>query len=185
MEKTASTLSVVVKALAFAANKHRDQRRKSARALPYINHPIMLVNVLVNEGGIVDPVVLCAATLHDTVEDTDTTADELQVIFGSKVTSVVLEVSDDKTLPKDVQKQRQIDNATRISKEAKLVELADKICNLRDLLIMPIAGWSIQRQQAYFDHAEKVIAGLRGTHPKLEAVFDEVLLRRPQLRTNS
>jgi len=94
------SLPLVLRALAFAANKHRDQRRKGEEASPYINHPIAVSNVLVNEGLVDDPLVLCAAVLHDTIEDTETSADELRSAFGADVAAIVLEVSDDKSLPK-------------------------------------------------------------------------------------
>ena len=165
-------LAALVQAMAFAADKHRNQRRKDAEASPYINHPIALVNVLANEGGVQDVTVLCAAVLHDTIEDTETTADELRALFGDQVAAVVLEVTDDKSLDKAQRKQLQIEHAAHCSPQAKLVKLADKICNLRDLLTSPPADWSAERKQAYFDWAAAVVAGLRGVHPGLEAVFD-------------
>jgi GTP diphosphokinase / guanosine-3',5'-bis(diphosphate) 3'-diphosphatase len=166
-----------ISALVFAAAKHRDQRRKDATAAPYINHPIAVANVLANEAGITDPIVLCAALLHDTIEDTKTTAAELEEQFGRKVTSVVLEITDDKSLEKPIRKQLQIDNSARLSAEAKLVNLADKICNLRDTAVSPKVGWSFERTEAYFDWAAQVIAGMRGINPTLEALFDEVYMR--------
>ncbi len=182
METNASPLGSFVKAVAFAAEKHRNQRRKDADASPYINHPIALANVLANEAGVSDSTVLCAAILHDTIEDTETTEDELTTAFGSRVASVVVEVTDDKALEKHVRKQRQIEHAPHISTEAKLVKLADKICNLRDILASPPTSWSAERKQAYFDWAEKVVAGVRGVHPGLEAVFDGLLARHAELR---
>lgn len=165
-------LAALVQAMAFAADKHRNQRRKDAEASPYINHPIALANVLANEGGVQDVTVLCAAVLHDTIEDTETTADELRALFGDQVAAVVLEVTDDKSLDKAQRKQLQIEHAAHCSPQAKLVKLADKICNLRDLVASPPADWSAERKQAYFDWAAAVVAGLRGVHPGLEAVFD-------------
>jgi len=126
--------SLLIRAAAFAAHKHRDQRRKDAASSPYINHPLALADVLANEGGIEDVDVLCAALLHDTIEDTETTAEELQRKFGSKITSIVLEVTDDKSLPKVERKRLQVEHARHASHEARLVKLADKICNLRDIL---------------------------------------------------
>lgn len=181
MQDIGSPLGAFVRAVAFAAEKHRNQRRKDAAASPYINHPIALANVLANEGGVQDPLVLCAAVLHDTIEDTETTADELRTLFGQAVTSVVLEVTDDKSLEKHERKQRQVDHAPHISNEAKLVKLADKICNLRDILASPPADWSHDRKQAYFGWAAKVVAGVRGIHPGLEAVFDGLLARHGEL----
>ena len=182
MHQNSDPIGVFVKAVAFAADKHRTQRRKDADASPYINHPIALANVLANEGGVTDVVVLSAAVLHDTIEDTNTTAEELTAIFGAKITATVLDVTDDKSLDKHDRKQRQIEHAPHISKEAKLVKLADKICNLRDILAAPPADWSPERKQGYFDWAAKVVAGVRGVHPELEAVFDGLLARHAELR---
>lgn len=178
METANFVAGVFTRAVAFAAEKHRNQRRKDADASPYINHPIALANVLSNEGAVVDATVLCAAVLHDTIEDTETTADELKQLFGDKVTSIVLEVTDDKSLAKEIRKEEQVRHAPHISTEAKLVKLADKICNLRDILASPPADWSAQRKRTYFDWAARVVAGLRGVHPGLEAVFDGLLARR-------
>lgn len=181
MENTGNPLGAFVKAVAFAADKHRNQRRKDAEASPYINHPIALANVLANEGGVVDVTVLCAAVLHDTIEDTETTSEELQAIFGPKVASVVMQVTDDKSLEKSLRKQRQVEHAPHISAEAKLVKLADKISNLRDIIASPPADWSAERKQAYFEWAAKVVAGVRGVHLGLESVFDGLLARQAEL----
>ena len=170
-----------IKAAAFAADKHKNQRRKDVEASPYINHPIALANVLANEGGIANKDVLCAAILHDTIEDTETTEEELKQVFGNKITSIVLEVTDDKSLPKDVRKQNQVDHAPHISIEAKMVKLADKICNLRDILSSPPADWSLERKQAYFKWAADVVAGLRGTNIKLERIFDGLIEQSKEL----
>ena len=169
-------------AISFAATKHRDQRRKDLAASPYINHPIALANVLANEAGIDDERVLVAALLHDTVEDTETTEQELAKEFGQEIAGIVLEVTDDKALPKVERKRLQIEHAGTISRRAKLVKLADKICNLRDILASPPANWSTERKQAYFDWASKVVAGVRGVHPNLEAVFDGLVARHAELR---
>lgn len=182
MHPNPATIGLFVKAVAFAADKHRNQRRKDADASPYINHPIALSSVLANEGGVADVAVLCAAVLHDTIEDTETSSAELAAIFGPQVTAIVLEVTDDKSLDKPVRKQRQIEHAPHISREAKLVKLADKICNLRDILVSPPADWSAERKQGYFDWAAQVVAGVRGVHPGLEAVFDGLLARQTELR---
>jgi len=177
-----AALHTLIKAVAFAATKHRDQRRKDVDASPYINHPIALAHVLAFEGGVSDPGVLCAAVLHDTVEDTATTIDELQAEFGSKIASIVGEVTDDKTLDKQTRKRLQVEHAPHISREAKLVKLADKICNLRDILVSPPANWPIERKQEYFDWAAAVVAGVRGVNADLEAAFDAVERRRNELR---
>jgi guanosine-3',5'-bis(diphosphate) 3'-pyrophosphohydrolase len=165
-------LAPLLKALAFAAHKHRDQRRKDPEASPYINHPIALADVLVNEGGVTDVEVLCAALLHDTVEDTATTHEELATVFGARVARIVAEVTDDKTLSKAERKRLQVEHAGSLSPEAKLVKLADKICNLRDVAERPPASWDLARRREYFDWAKRVVDGLRGAHPGLEAAFD-------------
>ncbi len=173
-------LALIFRALSFAARKHRDQRRKDPQASPYINHPIALAHVLCNEGGVHDPVVLCAAILHDTLEDTETTRDELAREFGEEIARIVGEVSDDKELPAEERKRRQVEAAAGASEAAKLVKLADKICNLRDIAASPPVGWSLARRQRYFDWAKAVVDRMRGVHPGLEAVFDDAYGRRPK-----
>ncbi|WP_153145327.1 HD domain-containing protein [Dechloromonas sp. H13] len=172
-------MNLLIKAITFAADKHRNQRRKDAEASPYINHPIALANVLANEAGIEDEKVLVAAVLHDTIEDTETTDRELASLFGEDVTAIVLEVTDDKALPKAERKRLQIEHAPTISRRAKLVKLADKICNVRDIAACPPADWSLQRRQEYFDWAKAVVDGLRGAHPTLERLFDEEFRKKP------
>jgi guanosine-3',5'-bis(diphosphate) 3'-pyrophosphohydrolase len=163
----------LIRAIAFAADKHRNQRRKDAEASPYINHPIALANVLANEGGIDDERVLLAAVLHDTIEDTATSHDELVRWFGAEVADIVAEVTDDKSLPKAERKRLQIEHAAHISHGAQLVKLADKICNLRDIIAMPPSNWGEERKREYFEWARRVVDGLRGAHAGLEAAFDE------------
>lgn len=172
-------MKLLLKALAFAAHKHKDQRRKDAESSPYINHPISLANILSNEGHVTDTAVICAALLHDTVEDTDTTSEELEEEFGSAIRGIVIEVTDDKTLDKAVRKQRQIDHAAHISDQAKLVKLADKISNLRDVAGNPPSDWSVKRRQEYFDWAKAVIDRLRNVHGPLEDLFDSEYANRP------
>ncbi|HEY5899161.1 MAG TPA: HD domain-containing protein [Burkholderiales bacterium] len=172
-------MALLLRALAFAAHKHRDQRRKDPDASPYINHPIALADVLVNEGGVTDFDVLCAALLHDTVEDTATTHDELVAAFGERIAQIVAEVTDDKKLAKAERKRLQVEHAPQLSHGAKLVKLADKLCNLRDVANRPPSGWELQRRREYFDWAKQVVDGLRGAHGELEAAFDAAYARRP------
>ena len=174
-----SGLPIILSALAFAAEKHRDQRRKNAEASPYINHPIALANMLASEGRIDDSVVICAALLHDTIEDTETTPVELRAEFGDEIAGIVLEVTDDKLLAKQDRKRLQIEHAGSLSQKAKLVKLADKICNLRDMAQQPPAEWGLSRRQEYFDWAKAVVDGLRGTSADLEATFDKVYAMKP------
>ncbi|MCA9461530.1 MAG: bifunctional (p)ppGpp synthetase/guanosine-3',5'-bis(diphosphate) 3'-pyrophosphohydrolase [Nitrospira sp.] len=172
-------IPLILKALAFAADKHRNQRRLNVEASPYINHPIELAKLLSNEGGITSSELLSAALLHDTIEDTQTTREELQEQFGAGITAIVMEVTDDKTLPKAVRKRLQIEHAGTISAQAKLVKLADKICNLRDMDNSPPAKWPIERRREYFDWAKQVVDQLRGAHAALEALFDAAYAKRP------
>ena len=174
-----SGTTTLVDAIAFAADKHRRQRRKDAEASPYINHPIALARVLTVEAGLTDPILLAAAVLHDTLEDTETTYEELRERFGDAVASVVLEVTDDQTLPKAVRKRLQIEHAAHISRRAKLVKLADKTCNVRDVASSPPHGWPLRRRREYFDWARTVVKRMRGTNRKLERLFDEAYARRP------
>ncbi|HKX39670.1 MAG TPA: HD domain-containing protein [Burkholderiaceae bacterium] len=169
-----------MRATALAAIKHRDQRRKDPEASPYVNHSIELARILTEEGGVTDTATLCAALLHDTLEDTETTPSELTAAFGPVVAGVVAEVSDDKSLPKAERKRLQVEHAAQISRRAKLVELADKIANLRDVANSPPPDWPLERRQEYFDWAKDVIDRLRGVHPRLEAVFDAAYRSRPQ-----
>lgn len=172
-------LKLLLKALAFAARKHTGQRRKDVAASPYINHPIMLANVLCNEAHITDIEVICGALLHDTVEDTETTEAELAGEFGATIATIVMDVTDDKSLGKAERKQQQVEHAAHISDKAKLVKLADKISNLRDMTQAPPAGWDVQRRREYFDWTKRVIDNLRGVHAQLEAIFNREYLNRP------
>ncbi len=170
-------IALVLRAAEFAAIRHRDQRRKGIDAAPYINHPLALANLLA-ASGVENPVVLAAALLHDTVEDTETSPQELTQEFGDQVAAIVAEVTDDKALHKADRKRLQVEHAAHLSMEAKLVKLADKICNLRDLSDSP-PDWPIERKREYFDWAKSVVDQLRGAHPRLEAMFDDQYARRP------
>jgi len=172
-------VSLILKALEFAAQKHRDQRRKDKHASPYINHPIQLANVLWNEGGVTDPVVIAAALLHDTIEDTETSWQELRGEFGDEIADIVVEVTDVQWLKKIVRKRLQVARTRHASESARLVKLADKICNLRDIAARPPTGWSLQRRREYFDWAKEVVDKLRGTNPGLERKFDEACALKP------
>ncbi|KAG8001174.1 Guanosine-3' [Nibea albiflora] len=162
----------------FAAEKHRNQRRKDAEQTPYINHPVGVARILSHEGGITDIEVLQAALLHDTVEDTDTTPAELEAKFGPIVARIVQEVTDDKSLPKQERKRQQVEHAPHCSRQAKLVKLADKLYNLRDLNRCTPVGWTAERVQEYFVWACEVVKGLRGTSSALEEKLDELFRQR-------
>ncbi|CAD5115734.1 DgyrCDS4680 [Dimorphilus gyrociliatus] len=167
-------LSLLVETVNFAAIKHKAQRRKDPEKTPYINHPIGVARILTEEGKVNDLSVLQAAILHDTVEDTDTTIEEIKEKFGDKVAGIVAEVTDDKHLPKSERKRLQIENAPKKSKEAKLVKLADKLYNLRDLNRATPSGWNPKRVSEYFKWASLVVEGLRGTNHQLEEELDKL-----------
>jgi GTP diphosphokinase / guanosine-3',5'-bis(diphosphate) 3'-diphosphatase len=125
------------------------------------------------EGGVQDEIVLAAAILHDTIEDTETEERELRARFGEDVASIVVEVTDDKTLPKAERKRHQIEHAHSLSRRAKLVKLADKIANVRDVLYRPPSDWSAQRREEYIEWARQVVEQMRGVSESLETVFDQ------------
>jgi len=171
-------METVLKAAAFAAEKHRNQRRKDEEASPYINHPIQVAHILV-QADVEDPEVLAAALLHDSIEDTNTSFEELEIVFGYEIANIVAECTDDKKLSKLERKQAQIDHAAKISRKARLVKLADKIANVNDMNDAPPAGWSLERKREYFDWAREVVDRMRGTNAVLEARFDGEYAKRP------
>ena len=162
-------------ALRFAAQKHSRQRRKDSDATPYINHPIAVAEVLARVGGVTDLATLQAAILHDTIEDTQTTPQELDEQFGQDVRLLVQELTDDKSLPQRERKRLQIEHAPHLSTGAKLIKMADKICNLADVTLTQPVDWPLQRKRDYLDWAERVVAGCRGCSPLLEQLFDATL----------
>ena len=166
-----------LKAVCYAAEKHRKQRRKNAEASPYINHPIQVAQILWDVAGVRDATLLVAAILHDTIEDTDATPDEIRSEFGEDVLALVLEVTDDKSLPKQVRKQLQVEHAPHKSRNAKLLKIADKISNVGDIISTPPKDWSLERRKEYLLWTERVVAGLRGVNEKLEGHYDELLSR--------
>jgi guanosine-3',5'-bis(diphosphate) 3'-pyrophosphohydrolase len=175
-------ITLILKALEFAAVRHRAQSRKGEDKSPYINHPIQVANLLVNEAGEKDPVLLTAAILHDVVEDTvDGKKEKKKLVelireeFGEEVLSVTLEVTDDKSLAKKDRKRLQVEHAPHLSAKARKLKIADKTMNVRDITNNPPANWGLGRIRKYLDWSEKVVIGLRGVNPKLEAIFDKSL----------
>lgn len=176
-------LGQVLAAAEFAAWKHRDQKRKghSPKNVPYIQHPLGLANMLTNIGGVEDPAVLVAALLHDTVEDTDTTHEELVTVFGWNVANIVAEVTDDKSQSIGERKRAQIEHAATISTQAKLVKLADKTYNLQDLLFNPPPSWQPWQVRGSFAWSWLVLNQLRGVNDALDKVW-QALYERPEVR---
>ncbi|KPM04356.1 guanosine-3',5'-bis(diphosphate) 3'-pyrophosphohydrolase MESH1-like protein [Sarcoptes scabiei] len=168
---------LLMKATDFAAKAHRKQLRKDGET-PYINHPIGVANILASVGKISDPNILISALLHDTVEDTAVTFDEIEKNFGSKVRSIVEELTIDKTLPKHERKQLEIENASKCCDEAKLIKMADKLHNLEDLLERNPIGWSEQRVQNYFEWSAKIIENLLNMNVEIENRCRMILSQR-------
>lgn len=180
MEKRGATHlnpTQLLKAISFAADKHRHQRRKDDEASPYINHPIAVATLLAEEGGVSDEAILLAAALHDTVEDTKTTFEELEEHFGSEVAGLVREVTDDKSLGKEIRKQLQVDHAAGAPRRAKQLKIADKTCNVRDITVRPPADWSLDRRRKDLTWSEEVVAGCRNVNPSLDHAFDQAIIR--------
>jgi GTP diphosphokinase / guanosine-3',5'-bis(diphosphate) 3'-diphosphatase len=164
-----------LKGVAFAAEKHKDQRRKDATASPYINHLIAAASVLAEEGNVTDEDLLLAAILHDSVEDTETSFVEIEEHFGKSVAGIVREVTDDKTLPKTERKRLQEEYSPHASRQAKQLKIADKICNIRDIVHNPPTNWPIERKREYLLWTIRVVAGCRGINRLLDRVFDETI----------
>ena len=180
MDSGDNSLGLFINALAFSARQHNGQHRKDSGESPYINHPIEVTRILWQEGDIRDMPVLLAALLHDTLEDTVTQKteedsalqQEIALNFGKEVLSLVLEVTDDKSLDKAVRKQLQVEHAPHLSMNAKLIKLADKISNVRDVIGNPPRDWGGERRLNYLYWSKAVVDGIRGVNAKLEATFD-------------
>jgi len=168
-------ISSILTALRLSADKHRNQRREDVESTPYVNHPIEVADLLWRIGNVRDIRVIVAALLHDIIEDTRTNPGEIASRLGESVLSIVVEVTDDKRLVKSERKRLQIEHAPHLTDEAKQIKLADKICNVRDVAHSPPKDWDDQRRRDYLDWTEKVVEGIRGCNPSLEALYDEVL----------
>ncbi len=162
----------VARALDFAARHHTDQRRKGVRAEPYVNHLAEVARLVAEATEGREPDAVVAALLHDALEDTDATREEIEAEFGAAVAGVVVEATDDKRLAKEERKRLQVEHAPHKSHAARLVKIADKISNLRSMAASPPAAWTLERRVEYFRWAKAVVDGMRGTNATLEAQFD-------------
>lgn len=160
------------RALDFAACKHVHQRRKGDLAEPYVNHLSDVARLLAEATKGEDIEVVIAGLLHDTIEDTETTYDELVREFGPAVAALVSEVTDDKTLPKAQRKRLQVETAPHKSARARMIKLADKTSNLHSMIASPPKEWSSQRKREYIEWAGRVVEGCRGVSPYLERAFE-------------
>jgi guanosine-3',5'-bis(diphosphate) 3'-pyrophosphohydrolase len=165
----------ILEAASFAAKKHTGQKRKGSDGEPYINHPLEVANLVANVGVVTDPEIITAALLHDTMEDSGVSFEEIAEMFGETVAGYVRELTDDKSLSKAERKQKQVEKAPNLSNGAKQIKLADKISNIQDVTNNPPDDWDLQRRREYVEWGEKVVAGLRGVNPGLEALFDDVV----------
>ena len=165
----------VLAAAQYAAEKHAGHKRKGGE--PYVNHLIEVAHLVSTALAEPDANLLMAALLHDAIEDVGVTAEDLTDRFGQDVTDLVLEVTDDKSLPKEVRKRLQIEHAPKLSVRAQVIKLADKISNLRSILTSPPRGWDYERKQQYFEWGKQVVDGLSAPNPALKAEFEKTYLR--------
>jgi guanosine-3',5'-bis(diphosphate) 3'-pyrophosphohydrolase len=174
MIQDALPLTVLFDALTLAADKHQYQRRSGYDRLPYINHLLKVGDALIRIGRERDPDLLLAALLHDIIEDTDVTEEELAARFNPHTARIVAELTDDMSLPYAIRKQRQVEGAARLSAEARKIRIADKASNIRDILDYPV-DWPVEKKQHYVTNAVEVVNQIRGAQAALEAWFDEVV----------
>lgn len=177
----AASVQRILAAARFAAEKHAQQKRKGQTQEPYINHLIEVAELIASSSTRLDAELIMAGLLHDTVEDTGTTLDELEERFGSGVAALVAEVTDDKSLPKETRKRLQVENAHKKSERAQTLKLADKISNLRSILASPPMGWSLERKRQYFEWARNVVSGLSAPNSILKEEFEKVYHMGSQL----
>ena len=169
----------VARALDFAARRHAGQRRKGLRAEPYVNHLTEVALLLAEASDGADPALVMAGLLHDTIEDTGTTRDELAAVFGNDVASLVVEVTDDTRLDRESRKRLQVENAPKKSRRARMIKIADKIANLRSIAESPPVGWSARRKRKYVAWAREVVAACGETSEVLEKLFEQAARSQP------
>jgi GTP diphosphokinase / guanosine-3',5'-bis(diphosphate) 3'-diphosphatase len=165
--------NLIIKAIVFAAEKHKFQRRKGFSRIPYINHPLKVAQIL-SDCGEEDEKLIIASILHDVIEDTDASLDDIIHNFGKEICDIILEVTDDKKIPSSLRKKLQIKSAPGLSENAKKLKIADKICNIRDIVNYPLF-WSTRRKRNYLEWAQKVVAGCSGVNSRLESIFSITL----------
>ncbi|WP_299816519.1 HD domain-containing protein [uncultured Jannaschia sp.] len=168
-EPGARGAAILLEAARFAARAHHGQRRKGGADIPYVDHVLDVAARLAAHAG--DEVLILAGILHDTIEDCDVTEADLAARFGPDVAALVLEVTDDTSLPKAEQRRRQEEHIRHASDRAKRLKMADKTSNLAAIARTP-PDWSAERMQGYIDWALRVIDPVRGLDPELEARFD-------------
>lgn len=166
--------SQLMTAITFAASAHAGQIRKDREGTPYIIHPIGVARILWEEGKIQDVDILIGALLHDVLEDTNFTPDSISKHFGADILKIVIELTDPK-LSSQEKKQRQIEKAPHMSQSAKLIKLADRLYNIRDLKASPPLKWTSEDIQSYMQWGRKLLDVLRGTNEFLEEALEKEL----------
>lgn len=162
---------LLIRAVNFAAQKHKHQRRKGEAGEAYFAHLSEVATLLAENTDASDTNMIIAGYLHDTIEDVDVTYPELAAGFGKDVADLVMEVTDDKRLPKEERKRLQIVTAPHKSQRAKMIKIADKISNLRAIMTTPPVDWDTQRKREYFEWSKKVFDGCKGANAGLEMIF--------------
>lgn len=170
-------LHSILAAARFAAEKHAGQKRKGATGEPYVNHLLEVAELVSSALTEPDPNLVIAALLHDTVEDTGVSKEDLVRQFGSDVAELVMEMTDDKSLPKAERKRLQIEHAPKKSVRARMIKLADKISNLRSILTSPPVDWDHERKRQYFEWSKQVVEALKAPDPVLLAEFERTYNR--------
>lgn len=166
------TLLPYFEALAFAAEQHKYQRRGGYDPLPYINHLIKVSSAIIQIGQEENPDIIIAAILHDVVEDSDTSYEDLAGQFGAPVADIVAELTDDMELPYNQRKALQVEGASKLSLAARKIRIADKASNIQDIFTYPL-DWKEEKKIAYLENSLTIVDQIRGTHAALEAWFDQ------------
>ncbi len=166
-------IHLIIQAIEFAAESHQEQVRKNAGQTPYINHPLAVALFLLDEGAVRDRDIIIAALLHDTVEDTETTFEDIRLTFGERVEGFVHEVTDDRLLDQAKRKELQIVNAPKTSAGGAQIKLADKYLNLKDLAEDPPPEWEQERIDGYIGWAQQVVYHLPWVNASLKHLLYE------------
>jgi (p)ppGpp synthase/HD superfamily hydrolase len=177
-----SDITAILAAAQYAAEKHATQRRKGAFGEPYLNHLIEVAYLVSTALSQPDPNLVAAALLHDVIEDAGVTAQELAEKFSPDVAALVVEMTDDKSLPKAERKRLQIEHASKLSPRAQVIKLADKISNLRSILVSPPADWDYARRRQYFQWGKQVVDELSAPNPILKAEFEKIYRRVDEIQ---
>lgn len=170
-----SGLRLVSDAADLAARRHNGMARKGRGNEPYINHLAEVANILAEVTDGADAELVAAGWLHDAIEDTGTTQDELAQKFGGRVAALVVEVTDDMSLARAERRKKQIEDAPHKSPAAGLIKIADKISNIRARLHSDPSADERADLTEYVDWAEQVVAGCRGGNARLDRLFDDTV----------